>query len=535
MGDVNGDGFDDVAVIALTAEKRAGRATIVAGADDIATVDLTGDDRILGRINGGGPTQGISAIAPAEDVNGDGAQDYILGGYVAVPDGYDKDERKAHGMAWAVFGKEDGKLGTVDLGKGFDGFTVNGPARGRDRLGMSVAGAGDIDGDGKGDVLIGADNVAAVVDGELKYSRAGGAAVVRGSASTATVYTDPDADVPAATPSASTSSAASAAEARAGSVTASPAVCETGSATPTAPTTSPSTAPASVFTASGPSAEAGERTDRGWWITGDTNGGHGGYAVAARPASAQTSGTLAIGAWAQDTAWALDTWALTQPVVHIAEVNSALVTRVSGADSSSRLGRGVGFVDSFDGTSGPQLVVGADHATGTTPGYATLAPAPAPGTVSPKPRASTPVPDPCTTTTEPAPEDSDTAGPTDSAAPTDSANPSESAGPSASASPSQSASGGPADPSSPSNPGGPDDPGHSDNPGHPGSPGDNNPGNDNGDGGDNPGDNGNGSDNGNGPLPRTGAQLAGMLAAAAALIAGGVAVIIGATRRRNEK
>ncbi len=190
VGDLNGDGFDDVAITSLTANDRAGRVSVISGADDIATVDITGSsDRVLGRINGT-KDRGVSTVAPAGDVNGDGNPDLVLGGYVAVPKGY---TGTAHGMAWTVFGQKNGALGTIDLDSDFDGFAINGPARGRDRLGMSVSAAGDIDNDGKDDLLIGSDNVAQLVEGELKYSRAGGAAVVHGSDTRDTVYTDPTA------------------------------------------------------------------------------------------------------------------------------------------------------------------------------------------------------------------------------------------------------------------------------------------------------------------------------------------------------
>jgi hypothetical protein len=134
VGDVDGDGYDDLGIVSLTANDRAGQVSIVRGRDDIATVSLESDEDVLLRIDGG-PAQGVSTVARAGDVDGDGVDDLVLGGYVAEPQA----GQRAAGMAWVVSGTS---RGTVDLTGDFDGFTIEGPARMRDRLGMSVTATG---------------------------------------------------------------------------------------------------------------------------------------------------------------------------------------------------------------------------------------------------------------------------------------------------------------------------------------------------------------------------------------------------------
>lgn len=110
---------------------------------------------------------GSSEVSAAGDVNGDGLADAV----VSMPY-YGPHNR---GVAAVVFGRHGG--GTVQLGQvGTGGFRIVGPAR--DGYELPVAGIGDLDGDGLGDLVVGAPNAA----------RGGGAAyVIRGQASTATV------------------------------------------------------------------------------------------------------------------------------------------------------------------------------------------------------------------------------------------------------------------------------------------------------------------------------------------------------------
>lgn len=155
-GDVNGDGLADVIVGASEAGDCAysfcqrGRAYVIFGKPDNQSVDLAE----LG--NGGFQMQGVTrfanlggSVSGAGDVNGDGLADVIVGAHGTVYGG-----NSSAGAAYVIYGKTDG--GPVDpanLAAG--GFVIGGADLG-DFAGFGVAGAGDFDGDGFADVIVGA-------------------------------------------------------------------------------------------------------------------------------------------------------------------------------------------------------------------------------------------------------------------------------------------------------------------------------------------------------------------------------------------
>lgn len=137
-GDINGDGFSDVIVGAYFNDAggtNAGRAYVYYGGmamNTIADVILTGgvaDDRFG------------TSVAGAADVNGDGFSDVIVGAYLDDAGGLDA------GRAFVYFGG-------VAMNAGVDAI-LTGEAAG-DAFGISVASAGDINGDGLGDMIVGA-------------------------------------------------------------------------------------------------------------------------------------------------------------------------------------------------------------------------------------------------------------------------------------------------------------------------------------------------------------------------------------------
>ena len=135
-GDVNGDGYSDVIVGAYGYTTNTGRAYIYLGAsvmDNTADVIMTGE---------GTNSYFGNSVSSAGDVNGDGYSDVIVGAY-----GY------AVGGS-ANFGKTYVYFGGVSMNNVAD-FTITGEALG-DRLGFSVSSAGDVNRDGYSDVITGA-------------------------------------------------------------------------------------------------------------------------------------------------------------------------------------------------------------------------------------------------------------------------------------------------------------------------------------------------------------------------------------------
>src|SRR4028119_556500 len=92
------------------------------------------------------------SVSSAGDVNGDGFDDLIIGANGADPNGI-----FGAGQSYVVFGSNSGfgaGLNLWDL-DGSNGFAINGIAAG-DLSGSSVSSAGDVNGDGIDDLIIGA-------------------------------------------------------------------------------------------------------------------------------------------------------------------------------------------------------------------------------------------------------------------------------------------------------------------------------------------------------------------------------------------
>ena len=157
-GDVNGDGFGDILIGAYARDVNGGNAGatyVVFGRGNgfDANLDLSTLNGSNGfEINGEAANDRSGfAVSAAGDVNGDGFADILIGAY-----GRDVNEAEA-GATYVVFGHGNGLDANLDLStlNGSNGFEINGEAA-NDQSGFAVSAAGDVNGDGFADILIGA-------------------------------------------------------------------------------------------------------------------------------------------------------------------------------------------------------------------------------------------------------------------------------------------------------------------------------------------------------------------------------------------
>jgi len=169
-GDVNGDGYDDILIGALSTggdSNRAGQVYLIFGKPsgwardtNLASSDASFWGQLAG-VPGVHPTyvSGVPTVAGVGDVNGDGYDDILIGEY------WNNASAVRAGQTYLIFGKSSGWSMDTDLSASDASFLGESAD---DQSGRSVAGAGDVNGDGYDDILIGAPQDAYLRNGSGK-------------------------------------------------------------------------------------------------------------------------------------------------------------------------------------------------------------------------------------------------------------------------------------------------------------------------------------------------------------------------------
>lgn len=194
VGDIDGDGVDEVLVPAIARDGFAGQVTLYSGSDG----------QILNVVDGAPGAALGYGVGAAGDVDGDNILDYIVGGgQVLVISG--ADHRVIHDVG-SVTGFSDGVAGIGDVdGDGYDDIAVGaqrditgGADAGRlfvfsgddasllwsregqagDALGSAVGALGDVTGDGVPDLVVGASGAGPSGGGEAYVLSGGDGALI---------------------------------------------------------------------------------------------------------------------------------------------------------------------------------------------------------------------------------------------------------------------------------------------------------------------------------------------------------------------
>ena len=158
IGDVNGDGYDDIIIGAYSADNKNGESYVVFGkangyatSFNLSSLNGTNGFKLTGISDG--DNWSAHSINNAGDINGDGYNDIIMGSYL------DDASKQNNGQTYVIFGKGNGWLASMSVSSlnGSNGFVIDGMDAG-DNSGYLVSSAGDFNGDGFDDIIMGAWN-----------------------------------------------------------------------------------------------------------------------------------------------------------------------------------------------------------------------------------------------------------------------------------------------------------------------------------------------------------------------------------------
>ena len=160
-GDVNGDGWTDLIISAHfqvvgSLAGNTGKSYVIYGSEALFNLQTISLGNVGGTVAGfvisgwqAGEESGTS-VSSAGDINGDGLADLLVSAYYNDVGGTES------GMTYVVLGKTGNTaVNLSNIKNNIGGFAIKGE-NAQDKSGVSVSSGGDINGDGIGDIIIGA-------------------------------------------------------------------------------------------------------------------------------------------------------------------------------------------------------------------------------------------------------------------------------------------------------------------------------------------------------------------------------------------